>query len=187
MQIYHAAGSPIRAASQTALQLRLENNSWIMGMPSSEDTIRGLTASLLWVEEASRCDDNLIIASEPFVATVPDGKVCMMSTPHGQRGYWYKQWVSGTDYKKFEISADQCPRLKKTFLAGQKELMGQRLFEQEYYNSFEASEDSVFRADVVKKCLREFETLDDVLDNALELDDEEELDGPAIDDLNFDI
>jgi len=187
MQVYRAANRPIRAVSETALQLRLENNSWIIGLPSSEDTVRGLTASLLWVEEASRCSDTLINAALPFVATVPNAKICMMSTPAGQRGMWYTEWAKGVGYKKILVNADQCPRISRSFLDSQLEMMGPRYYAQEYYNSFESNEASIFRHEVIQKCIRDdLETLDDVLDAALDVDSEtEEADGVDIDDLNF--
>jgi replicative DNA helicase len=188
MQVYRAALRPVRAVSETALQLRLENNSWIVGLPSSEETIRGLTASLLWVEEASRCSDSLISAALPFVATIPNAKLCMMSTPAGQRGMWYNEWSKGVGYKKILVNADQCPRISRNFLDSQLEMMGSRWYQQEYYNSFESNEASLFRHEVIQKCIRDdLETLDDVLDAALELDDaEQEEDGINIDDIGLD-
>jgi hypothetical protein len=101
---------------------------------------------------------------------------------------WYNEWSKGVGYKKILVNADQCPRISRNFLDSQLEMMGSRWYQQEYYNSFESNEASLFRHEVIQKCIRDdLETLDDVLDAALELDDaEQEEDGINIDDIGLD-
>jgi hypothetical protein len=52
-----------------------------VGLPGTEATIRGFSAvSLLLVDEAARCSDELYLAIRPMLA-VSDGTLWLMSTP----------------------------------------------------------------------------------------------------------
>jgi hypothetical protein len=186
-QVYRAAGEPVKPVSETALQLYLENNSYIVALPSSEETIRGYTATLLWVDEASRVPDSLINAVKPFTATVPNAKVCMMSTPAGSRGYWFREVTKGKDYIKITKTANEIPRIKPSFLRKERDRMGERMFAQEYLCSFEANEDSVFRPEVIRKAFTEYDSLDEILDGVFSEDREDELefDALGIDDIEL--
>src|ERR1035437_6981280 len=63
------------------ISLELPNGSRIVGLPGTEATIRGFSAvSLLLVDEAARCSDDLYLAIRPMLA-VSDGTLWLMSTP----------------------------------------------------------------------------------------------------------
>src|ERR1017187_8688007 len=92
-QAYHTAesltvvGIRAKGAGDNEISLELPNGSRIVGLPGTEATIRGFSAvSLLLVDEAARCSDELYLAIRPMLA-VSDGTLWLMSTPFGKRGF----------------------------------------------------------------------------------------------------
>ncbi|HEC61103.1 MAG TPA: hypothetical protein ENI27_02485 [bacterium] len=75
----------------------------------------------------------------------------MLSTPRGKRGFFFGEWVDGgPDWERVEITAMDCPRISKDFLAQEEKTLGGHWYRQEYLCSFEEMEDSVFSYDVVQ-------------------------------------
>jgi hypothetical protein len=75
---------------------------------------------------------------------VSRGQLILLSTPLGQRGFFYEAWISSTPWERFRITADQVARITPQFLAEEKQALGERWYRQEYECSFEAGCDSVF-------------------------------------------
>jgi hypothetical protein len=77
----------IRAKSESkkAIGRRLPNGSRIIGIASREQAVRGYTANFVFIDEASRIDDEVIDAVAPAMA-IRNGDLWMASTPRGKRG-----------------------------------------------------------------------------------------------------
>jgi hypothetical protein len=153
-QYYHALGRPVRAVKETPLHLWLANGSRIIGLPENEGGIRTYSgAKLLVIEEAAQVSDALYLTATPFLST-SQGRLVALSTPHGQRGWFYEAWESDQDYKRIRVTADQCPRIPHERLALDRARMGERWFRQEYYCSFEAAVDTVFDPEAIAASMR---------------------------------
>ena len=86
---------------------------------------------------------------------VSHGKLIALSTPFGQRGWFYEAWRSDEEWERIRVSADQCPRILPAFLAEEKRALGERWFRQEYMCSFEDTIDAVFSAaDIAGRAVR---------------------------------
>jgi hypothetical protein len=116
------------------------NGSRLVALPGKTDAnIRSYSSvALLIMDEASRIPDLIYDAVTPMLV-VSGGRKIAMSTPFGKRGWFYKQWSAGIDWKKVQIIAEQCPRLVnartssgKLFLEVEKQEKGQRAYNQEY-------------------------------------------------------
>lgn len=129
-----------------ALSVRLANGSRVVSLPGREQTVRGYSgATLLLVDEASRVDDQLYFGIRPMLA-VSGGRVVLLSTPFGKRGVFFHEWTEGGPaWERFEVTADQCPRIGAAFLAEERRALPRWVFEQEYYCRFAETEDQVFR------------------------------------------
>jgi hypothetical protein len=129
---------------ESTLQLHLDNGSRIIGLPASEGKVRVYSSvALLVVDEASRVDDALYGAMRPMLA-VSRGRLLALSTPFGQRGWFYEAWQGGGDWERVKVTAEQCPRIAAEFLAEERQALGGRWFRQEYLCSFEDAVDAVF-------------------------------------------
>jgi len=48
---------------------------------------------------------------------VSGGRIVLLSTPFGNRGYFYKEWSEGgEDWRKVEITARDCTRIYSEWL-----------------------------------------------------------------------
>ena len=109
--------------------------------------------SLLLVDEAAPCSDELYLAIRPMLA-VSDGTLWLMSTPFGKRGFFYETWANGgPEWERFRTPATECARIGKKHLDEERATMGERWFRQEYLCEFEDSVSGVFSRDLVESAI----------------------------------
>jgi hypothetical protein len=145
IDLYRRTGRPVLPARELALTLELVNGSRIVSLPESEQTIRGYSGvALLVIDEAARVSDDLYRAVRPMLA-VSGGRLLALCTPFGKRGWFFSEWVSGREWQRVMIRADECPRISKAFLAEERASLGERCFRQEYECSWEDATGAVFR------------------------------------------
>jgi hypothetical protein len=150
---YRDLGRPIPAQAERKLSLELENGSRIVTLPGTDKTIRGFSgAALLIVDEASRVVDELYFAVRPMLA-VSGGALMMLSTPYGKRGVFYEEWTSGHGWERYEVKAEECPRIPKLFLEEERDALPSWVYRQEYECSFEDTEDVVFTYEMVERAV----------------------------------
>jgi len=82
---------------------------------------------MLIVDEASRVSEDLYKAVRPMLA-VSKGRLVALSTPFGKMGWFYEEWntTSVPGWRKFQITAYQCPRIDPAFLAEEKLKLGEK-------------------------------------------------------------
>lgn len=144
MGFYNDLGKPISSETETALTLQLHNKSRIVSLPGKEQTVRGFSGvSLLIVDEAAWVDKELYYAVRPMLA-VSQGRMILLSTPNGRSGFFYDEWSSSQEqWMKVRVTADQCPRIEKSFLATEL-AKGECYFNQEYLCEFRENAEAYF-------------------------------------------
>src|SRR5829696_9107563 len=141
---YASLNPPVAPLAQRRLSLELDNESRIVTLPGTEKTIRGFSgASLLIVDEAARVTDELYFAVRPMLA-VSGGSLMMLSTPYGKRGIFFEEWSQGEGWERYEVPAQECPRISASFLKEERRALPARIYRQEYECAFEDTEDQVF-------------------------------------------
>jgi hypothetical protein len=139
----------IPSKSESVLKLELENGSRIVSLPGKEQNVRGYAGvSLLIVDEAARVPDSLYYSVRPMLA-VSSGRLIALSTPFGNRGWFYDAWHSSEAWQKWEIPASKCPRIKPEFLEEERRVLGSWWYNQEYECNFLDSQTQVFRREDV--------------------------------------
>jgi len=152
---YRALDRPVAAESETALSLTLENGSRIVSLPGQEGTIRGFSGvRLLVVDEAAWVPNDLYVAVRPMLA-VSQGRLIVMSTPHGTRGWFYDAWKGDEPWERVEVPATACPRISAEFLAEEQRTIGEWWFSQEYGCQFLNAETQAFRREDIDHAFRE--------------------------------
>jgi hypothetical protein len=143
--IWHSLESPIQARADTLTRMEFSNGSRILALPGSKgDSIRGIPhVDLLIIDEAARVLLELIAAARPMLA-VSGGRLVLLSTPAGRRGWFFEEWEHGEGYQRFSVRADECPRISREFLASERAALGPTWFSQEYENQFVSVEGAVF-------------------------------------------
>lgn len=115
------------------ISLLFPNGARIVGLPGSEATVRGFSGvTLMIIDEAARVSDELYKTLRPMTA-VSGGDMLLMSTPFGQRGFFYDAWISSNEeWERISVPATECPRIPKAFLEEERTAMGDWWFRQEY-------------------------------------------------------
>ena len=143
-----------RGDGDNEMSLQFPGGSRIVGLPGNQDTVRGFSAvSLLLIDEAARVSDELYNAVSPMLA-VGDGDLWLMSTPHGQRGFFYEEWAHGGErWERLSVPAGECARIAPEFLEEQRKSKGERWFRQEYCCEFVDTEESLFDSALIRKAI----------------------------------
>jgi hypothetical protein len=156
MTIHRKIGIEIDPDAESSLRAEFSNGSRIIALPGSKDAnIRGFASvSLLIVDEAARVPDDLYRAVRPMLA-VSGGRIWILSTPFGKRGFFFREWTEGEGWDRVQITAEQCPRIPREFLEQESRAMPEAWFRQEYYGEFADTEGAVFRYEDVMAALSE--------------------------------
>jgi hypothetical protein len=135
-----------RSDGDNRISVQLPNGSRIVGVPGKEAHVRGFSAvSLLIIDEAAWVTEEQYEAVQPMLATT-DGDIWMMSTPWGQRGFYWHEWTKGgPEWFKISVKATECTRIKPGFLDKQRGRMPEAVFRREYLCEFMGTGNSVFR------------------------------------------
>jgi hypothetical protein len=147
---YRLLGRPVAAKREMATTLELTNDSRIVCLPGSADTIRGFSGpSLIVIDEAALADDELFTAVLPMLGTSA-GRLVLLSTPKGQRGFFFEKWHNGgREWERITAKVSECPRIDPAFLEQERRDLGDRAYRQEHECEFLDAIDQVFSMDVI--------------------------------------
>ena len=138
------------------LAVYLPNGSRVMALPGQEANVRGFSApSLIVIDEAARVADSLYQAMRPMLV-VGRGDLALLSTPFGERGFFWKEWVSGGErWTRIEVKATDCARISAEVLEEERESQSAEWFAQEYLCSFVGLENQAFKTEWLEAARRE--------------------------------
>lgn len=160
----------ITGVKEKALTHEFPNGSRITSLPGNPDTIVGFSAvTLLIIDEAARVPDNLLSVARPFLTVTEQvhgrpGRLVAASTPFGKRGWFWEAYNKTMEarakgekeyWKIIQVTAEQCPRISKEFLAQERAELGEMWFNQEYGCSFLSSVNSVFSHDLIHAMVKD--------------------------------
>jgi len=146
---YRDLGKLVPSETYNATTLKLANGSRIKSLAQTE-RIRGFHPSLIVIDEAALVDDDIYHGAVRPMLSVSQGRIIVLSTPHGQRGFFFNAWDDFENkgnlgnWHGIKVTAEQCSRHSPQYLAGERRDLGERYFAQEYMASFEENESNVF-------------------------------------------
>jgi hypothetical protein len=140
-----AIGRPVPTLKENEHLLEFTNGSRIVSLPGKEETIRSFQGvRLLILDEAARVPDDLYGSVSPMTGTSQGRTVCL-STPFGQRGFFWREWFAeGAPWVRFRIPWQRCPRLTAEFIAEERRKFGDAWIAQEYQCDFRSLEGLVY-------------------------------------------
>lgn len=143
--------------TESVMKTELSNGSRIIALPGTERTVRGYAGvDLAIIDEAARVDDELISAVRPMLATKANGRLIALTTPAGKRGFFFDAWhAANSNWHRVKVSADQCPRISKEFLAEELRELGPQRFSEEYQLEFRDDEEAVFNLGIINAAFTE--------------------------------
>lgn len=149
-EVYKSFSRPVSTDAESVQRVELANGSRIISLPGRDDaSIRGMSSvRLLIIDEAARVSGELYAAARPMLA-VSGGRLVALSTPFGNRGWWYEAWRSEEIWERYEVPATQCPRISPEFLEEERQSLGDWWYRQEYGCEFLDAQSQAFtRAEI---------------------------------------
>lgn len=140
--------------SDNRLSFTLANKSEVVALPGDPDTLRGYSApQLIIIDEGAFTSDAMMEAIVPMLA-VSEGRLLILSTPNGQRGFFYESWISpDDDWLRISVPATECPRIKPAFLERMRKKLPPYKFRQEFFCEFTDSENQIFSSELVRSAI----------------------------------
>ena len=143
----------------TKHKLMFKNGTGILCYAAGEqgEGLRGLTIKKLMPDEGSRMSEEYFISVIPMLSVIR-GSMDIASTPFqkkhkdGTEKFFYK-CSKDEIFKKYYVSAEDCPRHTKEFLAKQKERLTKLAYAQEYLAVFTDELKRLFDDELIKKIL----------------------------------
>jgi len=154
-----------RDKKPTMHRINFKNGTGIFCYAAGEtgEGLRGFTIKKLMIDEGSRMSEEFFIAVSPMLSVV-DGSIDIASTPFGKRHkdgsekFFYK-CSKDEKFKKFYVSAEDCPRHSKEFLKKQKEKMSKLAYAQEYLAIFTDELKRLYDDDLINEICTEKRTI----------------------------
>ncbi len=142
----------------TKHRIMFKNGTGILCYAAGEagEGLRGFTIKKLMSDEGSRMSVEYFIATLPMLSVVK-GSLDITSTPFGKRHkdgsekFFYK-CSKDPSFKKIYVSAEDCPRHTKEFLAKAKERMTKLQYAQEYLAIFTDELIQYFNPEDIEDC-----------------------------------
>jgi hypothetical protein len=156
LEIYTAAGRPVPTEAESALRLEVAGGARLISLPgTTEGSIRGYSAvSLLIFDEAAQVPDPTYYSLRPTTA-ISAGAILALSTPFGRRGWWASAWHSAEPWERYEVTAEQCSRIPRSFLEEERRTLGEWWYRQEYQCEFMDAQTAAFRHEDIERAFRE--------------------------------
>ena len=120
--------------SDNIYELELKNGSRVMALPSTDDSIRGLTVDG-WIvaDEAARLSADLIAALRPMRARRPEARFAMLSTAWNRTDPFWTAWASeDPSLLRLKATAEIAGLFSAEFLDQERCALGEHGFNREY-------------------------------------------------------
>jgi hypothetical protein len=121
--------------SDNIYELELKNGSRVLALPSTDDSIRGLTVDG-WIvaDEAARLSSDLISALRPMRARCPQARFAMLSTAWSRTDPFWTAWADeDPSWMRLKATADTVTFFSEEYLAQERRALGEHDFQREYF------------------------------------------------------
>lgn len=127
---------PVRADTESKLEVALANGSRIVCLPGKPETVRGYSPDLIIADEAAWIADELYEALSPARART-GGRLIALSTPGAPEGWFYTGWSSaGESIERVEVPWTQVSGLSAEVVEAERSLMPEARWRAEFMCEF---------------------------------------------------
>jgi hypothetical protein len=150
------SGTTRRLIAESKTAVEFDNGSRILALCGREGAARSFSeATTVIIDEASRVSVELLDAISPTLA-VKAGRLIVLSTPFGKRGFFYELFVKGGDaWERYEVPWYECPWISENYINQEKARMSESHFAQEYLNAFVETDESAFNYGDIERAFSE--------------------------------
>jgi len=153
----------------TRTLIHFENGSRIIALPCSENLLRGYTANMVILDEASWIPEEVITQVLFPMLSTTDGTAIFLSTPWDKNHFFYKAFVNPA-YSVHKVKSSECPLIKPEFLEEMRQNMTREAYLMEYEAEFVEALNSYFPQQLIRRCVEHAEKLGMELHTHLEQD-----------------
>jgi len=150
--VYSSAYLRNKVVRATRTLIHFENGSRIIALPCSENLLRGYTAHMCILDEASWVPEEVITQIIFPMLSTTDGYAIFLSTPWDKNHFFYRAFVN-PGYKVHKVKSEECPLIKKEFLEEMKQNMTREAYLMEYEAEFVEALNSYFPQDIIRRCV----------------------------------
>ncbi|MCS7126548.1 MAG: terminase large subunit [Aigarchaeota archaeon] len=149
-------------SKESRTEIIFKNLSRIICLPNNPDTIRGYRADHVYVDEAAMFKNDLEIKAAviPIIAG-RSGRLSLISTPKGRRGWFYEGWMSNI-FSKHYVHYRDAPHLTSEDIEGLKKSMSHITWMQEMEMEFLDELNSLFPSELIISCLEDYPYSDSI-------------------------
>jgi phage FluMu gp28-like protein len=156
---------------KTNTEIMLTNGSKIICLPNNSDTIRGFTATDVYLDEAAYFPNDELIArvTRPMLAAT-HGRITITSTPAGKRGLFYKEYMHAANKKADDhltkafdyFPSSISPLITEEILQAEQERLTDLEYRQEYLGEFIEEADTYLPMGLIQRCVnKELQLIDE--------------------------
>jgi hypothetical protein len=140
----------------------LSNGSEIRSFPASSNAVRGWSADVLLIDEASGMTEELWAAALPTTAARPAAVIVLASSPFGDSGPFYDLAMDGLEpgnpvTRTWTWSLEQAPWITPEVIEAARRSLSPLKFRAEYLGEWIAAGNSYFDRDDIDACVCPFE------------------------------
>lgn len=141
------------ATRATMHNIAFKNGGQILSRPCRADTLRGKhKVTMLIIDEAAAVPDEVWRVATAMTA-VSKGRVVLLSTPFGKRGFFWEEWNSGRDWERYQVPWTMCPRITREHVEEDRARHGDMWVSQEYDCIFHGSGQGLFNVEQFQACV----------------------------------
>lgn len=137
---------------KTRTIIQLTTGSTIIALPCSEHLLRGYSAQLVILDEASFIPENIITEIVYPMLSTTNGTAILLSTPWDKNHFFYKAFLN-PQYSTHKIPSSENPLIPQTFLKEMEQNMTTEAYKREYLAEFTEAASSYFPQELIRKCI----------------------------------
>jgi len=150
--VYSSAYLRNKIVRATRTLIHFENGSKIIALPCSENLLRGYTAHMVILDEASWIPEEVITQVLFPMLTTTQGYAIFLSTPWDKNHFFYRAFVNPS-YKVHKVKSEECPLVTDDFLGEMRQNMTREAYLMEYEAEFVEALNSYFPQELIRKCV----------------------------------
>ncbi len=127
----------------TGTLIQFDNKSKIIALPCSEHMLRGYTANMIILDEASWIPEKVITQILFPMLTTTDGYAILLSTPWDKNHFFYRAFVNPA-YSVHKVKSSECPLVTQHILDENRQNMTREEYLMEYEAEFVEALNSYF-------------------------------------------
>jgi len=146
-------------------EVEFRNGSRIISLPNSPNRARGYRANHVYLDEAAMFKKDFELKSALMGTTIgKEGRISLISTPKGKRGWFYQAYMSGKNpdekgekWSVHEIHYSRAPHITQRDLEAIRSVLSPLEWEQEMELRFLDEINAVFPYEVILACCEDYE------------------------------